>query len=444
MLTGNSDISRPRSKPRLFGLALILALASLVRPAAAQNVASAGGLIAGSKIVRVTTLADDGRGSLRAALAQCGPCVIVFDISGVIELKSNLAIEKDHVTLAGETAPLPGILLHGGTLNIRASDVVVSHIAVYAGSSDDPKIAENRDGISIYGSESRKHTIRNVILRNVSVGWGVDENIGLQGLVDGVRIERSLIAQPLRNGGHPKGVHSMNVLLSSGTGRVIMAGNILAGAEQRNPRVNTGNRVSFVNNLIAGTGAFTSQFDTSLQTRQKGLIDMIGNLYLPSSATSCKNQAIQLDEKFLTTTPQTRLYLADNLIDETYNPDCLELTNADEALLADAPLTTITGWETLPAEGLKDVLTASAGSRPVARNPLDEAVIGQILDGTIAPLENDQSSKNLLKKIKPKESVEWGKGAGPVIFVKDLEGIQKSLCKRFMAVGGTGRCPHKA
>lgn len=444
MLTGNSDISRPRSKPRLFCLALILAFVGLVRPAAAQNVASAGGLVAGSKIVRVTTLADDGRGSLRAALAQCGPCVIVFDIGGVIELKSNLAIEKDHVTMAGETAPSPGILLHGATLNIRASELVVSHIAVYAGSSDDPKIAENRDGISVYGSESRKHTIRNVILRNVSVGWGVDENIGLQGLVDGVRIERSLIAQPLRNGGHPKGVHSMNVLLSSGVARVIMAGNILAGAEQRNPRINTGNRVSFINNLIAGTGAFTGQLDTSLETRQKGLIDMIGNFYLPSSATSCKNKAIQLDEKFLTVTPQTRLYLADNLIDETYNPGCLELTNADEALLADAPLNTVQGWETLPAEGLKEVLIGSAGSRPVARNPVDQAVIAQIMDGTIAPLEDDRAAKVLLKDIKPKESVEWGKGAGPVIFVKDLKEIQQSLCKRFNSVGGTGRCPHKA
>ncbi len=411
-------------------------------PAFAQNVRSDGGLIAGSKIVRITTLADDGRGSLRAALAQCGPCVVVFDISGVIELKSNLAIEQDHVTIAGETAPSPGILLHGGTLNIRASDVVVSHIAVYAGSSDDPKIAENRDGISIYGSESRKHTIRNVVLRNVSVGWGVDENIGLQGLVDGVRIERSLIAQPLRSGGHPKGVHSMNVLFSSSTSRVIMTGNILAGAEQRNPRINTGNRVSFVNNLIAGTGAYTGQFDTSLKTRQKGLIDIIGNLYLPSSATSCKNKAIHFDDKFLTTTPLTRVYMADNQIDETYKADCLELTNADEALLADAPLTAFKGWETLPAESLKDVLIESAGSHTVSRNPLDQAVIGQILDGTIAPLDNDKTAKNLLKKIKPKESVAWEKGAGPVIFVKDMGGMKKSLCARFKAVGGAGACPY--
>ncbi len=254
--------------------------------------------------------------------------------------------------------------------------------------------------------------------------------------------ERSLIAQPLRNGGHPKGVHSMNVLLSSGTGRVIMAGNILAGAEQRNPRINTGNRVSFVNNFIAGTGAYTGQFDTSLKTRQKGLIDMIGNLYLPSSATSCKNKAIQFDEQFLTTAPQTQVYLADNQIDETYKADCLELTNADEALLADAPLTAFKGWETLPAESLKDVLIESAGSHPVSRNPLDQAVIGQILDGTIAPLENDKTAKNLLKKIKPKESVAWEKGAGPVIFFKDIGGMKQSLCARFKAVGGAGACPY--
>lgn len=445
MSTGSSDISRPRLKrPNLFCRTLLctLALLGFSCPAFAQDVRSEGGLIAGSKIVRVSTLADGGRGSLRWALEQCGPCLIVFDVSGVIELQSDLTIERDHVTLAGETAASPGILLYGGTLKIRASDVIASHIGIYPGSATDPKIAENRDGISLYGSESRKRTIRNIILRNISVGWGVDENIGIQGLSDGARIERSLIAQPLRNGGHPKGVHSMNLILSGTTGRVIITGNIFAGSEQRSPRLTTGNRVSMINNLIAGFGYVGTHLDTSQSVTRTGQIDIIGNLYLPSSASYCKNKAIQIDDKFLTAKPQTQVYLSGNAIDDRYKPDCLTLTSADEALLSDKPLTTLRGWTILPAADLLDKLTHSAGSHPLSRNPIDAQVIAQIMDGTIAPIEDDKEVKGLLKQIAPKESVNWGKGLGPVIFAKDIAHLKTSLCKRFKAVSGPYDCPY--
>jgi hypothetical protein len=68
-----------------------------------------GGLAPGARIIHVTSLEDDGKGTIRWALRKPCPCVIVFDVAGMIDLKSDLRIAKPFVTIAGQTAPYPGI-----------------------------------------------------------------------------------------------------------------------------------------------------------------------------------------------------------------------------------------------------------------------------------------------------------------------------------------------
>lgn len=74
-------------------------------------------------MIEVTTLADSGPGSLRAALEAAGPRVVVFRVGGRIELRSPLRIAKPFVTVAGQSAP-GGIELAGGSVAVEASDVV--------------------------------------------------------------------------------------------------------------------------------------------------------------------------------------------------------------------------------------------------------------------------------------------------------------------------------
>jgi hypothetical protein len=75
----------------------------------------------GGAIVRVTNLNADGPGSLKAALETKGPRIVVFEVGGVIDLgRTTLEITEPYLTIAGQTAPSPGItIIRGGSTCAR-------------------------------------------------------------------------------------------------------------------------------------------------------------------------------------------------------------------------------------------------------------------------------------------------------------------------------------
>ena len=92
----------------------------------------------GGQILRVTTLAADGPGSLAEAVNTPGPRIVVFEVGGVIDLGvQTLRITEPYLTIAGQTAPAPGITLIRGGVDIATHDVIVRHIRVRPGSTGD-------------------------------------------------------------------------------------------------------------------------------------------------------------------------------------------------------------------------------------------------------------------------------------------------------------------
>lgn len=361
--------------------------------AAVLDVDSPGGAVVGARIIRVTSLADSGPGSLREAVGASGPRIIVFDVSGYIDLRSDLSIEKGQVTIAGQTAPSPGVVLRGRTLKIRASDVVIEHVAIYAGSSADPKRAESRDGITIYGRPSRKVWVKNVVLRNISVGWGVDENIGINGLVDGVRLERSLIAEALRKGGHPEGLHSMNLLAGSPVKTLLILGNVFAASNERSPRVTQGNIVEFLNNFVYGFGRKATHIDSSQSMVGAARIDVIGNVYRRTQDSRCRQRLVQISKTFFDSRPPSQVHLADNLENSPGASECLPPGKPDADIarrLDPAPLATVPSWQLVPADSLYPGILDLVGSHPVERNPIDARIIDGIRDGTTRLIDSER------------------------------------------------------
>src|SRR4029078_7682517 len=94
----------------------------------------------GGKILRVTNLNADGPGSFKAALDAKGPRIVVFEVGGVIDMgRREINIREPYLTIAGQTAPSPGITLVKTGMNVRTHDVIVRHIRIRSGADGQPK-----------------------------------------------------------------------------------------------------------------------------------------------------------------------------------------------------------------------------------------------------------------------------------------------------------------
>lgn len=187
----------------------------------------------GGQVLRVTTLADSGPGSLRSAVEAAGPRTIIFDIGGTITLERPLRIREGRVTIAGQTAPGGGITLRNQPLLIEADDVVVRYIRARLG--DVTRV--EADALSIVHG-------RRIIVDHVSASWSVDETLSAgspgtnpEGGVRDVTVQWSIIAESLNGSAHAKGSHGYGSLVRAGFGaRLSWHHNLWAHHSARMPR----------------------------------------------------------------------------------------------------------------------------------------------------------------------------------------------------------------
>jgi len=132
-------------------------------------------------VVRVTNLDDSGPGSLRDALEnQPGPKVIVFEVSGNIRLQRGIDIGGSHgkdgeakgsyITIAGQTAPSPGItLMHCGIeINANCHDILMQHIRIRPGDTTVGGVL--RDGWTAV--DGQRGVFSHPLNWKPNVGWG--------------------------------------------------------------------------------------------------------------------------------------------------------------------------------------------------------------------------------------------------------------------------------
>jgi hypothetical protein len=348
---------------------------------------------AGGAIVRVTNLNPTGEGSFAAALATDGPRIIVFEVGGVIDLfGATLRIDKPFITVAGQTAPHPGITLVRGGMSVSTHDVIVQHIAVRPGENGKPKKSGwEVDGLSTGGG-------RNVIVDHCSFSWATDENLSASGArFNGkspdewytgtshkVTFSHNIIAEGLRNSTHKKGEHSKGSLIHDNAEQILLYGNLFSSNEERNPLVKGGARVAVVNNLIHNPGRRAIHYNLIAhewgeRAPRTGQVTMIGNVYRAGPDTPARTPLFSLGGS-----GDVSIYMKDNIaVDENgaalpmtgrYSASSAQIINASTPYLPD-------GVALTPAAELENQIYASVGMRPWARDPIDFKILSDVAEG---------------------------------------------------------------
>jgi hypothetical protein len=330
----------------------------------------------GGTIVRVTNLNDTGPGSLRAALAVSGPVVIIFEVSGTINVGANLAVTHPFTTIAGQTAPSPGITLRGGTFSILTHDVVVQHLRFRPG--DDPGATRERDGVSFYGGSQEKY---NVILDHCSISWGVDENLSTGTASSGVRhditFSNLIIAEGLNNSIHPEGPHSKGVLIGQGSKNIAFMGNVMAHHVDRNPWFKGNTTGIIVNNVIYNYGGSKATYFDDVDNTAAQSNSVVGNVYL-RGVNSPTGRPIRI---YSGVKPGSLFYISDNSWDRAAVPsDPWSLVQNEEgsAVVAATPPIWIPGLVVLPNANVESWVLSYAGARPVDRDAVDLRIVQEV------------------------------------------------------------------
>ena len=178
----------------------------------------------GGKVLKVTKLTDDGsEGTLRWALNQKGPRMILFDVAGTIHLESMLHVTEGNFTLAGESAPGEGVCIAGHDTRFEADNIIVRHLRFRLGD----KTRTQEDAL-----EFRKCT--GAIVDHCSVSWSVDECASCYGNRN-FTMQYCLIAESLNSSTHKKGNHGYGGIW--GGRNATFHHNLLAHHTSRNPRL---------------------------------------------------------------------------------------------------------------------------------------------------------------------------------------------------------------
>lgn len=345
----------------------------------------------GGRVIKVTNLEDyrtkDTQdpvipGSLRAAIDATGPRTIIFDISGIIELKEKLLITgtkgNGEVTIAGQTAPAKGVVIKGWTVGmIGGSDVVLRFIRTRVGTSS----GNTMDGMGMASGE-------NSIFDHCSISWTIDESFSSRG-AHNITLQRTLISEALNEAGHSKyGPGSRHGFAASIGGDIgSFHHNLLAHCAGRN--------WSLAGGLVKATNEYAGRLDIrnnvvynwDYRTTDGGAheVNFVNNYYKPGPATSLK---IALNAQNEGDFPGTqRYYFAGNVMEGVFDENNQEKgrkssgNKIDYEQFVDKPFFESYVTTQSAGDAYKNVL-ADVGANVPMLDDHDKRIIEETLAGT--------------------------------------------------------------
>jgi len=347
----------------------------------------------GGRVLRVTNLNADGPGSFKWAVEQPGKRIIVFEVSGAIDLGLKvITIRQPDLTIAGQTAPSPGITLIRGGIDIATHDVIIQHIRLRVGRSGQPPFSWESDGISTVGAHD-------VIVDHCSLTWALDENLSAsgprftgstpeqwrQGTSHNITYSYNIIAEGLAHASHPKGEHSKGSLIHDNVTNILIYRNLYAHNYERNPLLKGGVHAAVVNNLIFDPGAQAIHYNLmdlewTGKPFQVGELSAVGNVFRAGFSTLP-------DTSFLSIGGVGDLdyYGRDNIaVGRTGEPRKMfgrYTTSSAKIIQVKQPPVWPAGLKVEPADQVETDVLRNAGARPWDRDADDLRITFDVAEG---------------------------------------------------------------
>jgi len=354
-------------------------------------------------VYKVTNLKTEGPGSLRAALDAVGPRVVVFEVSGNIDFTplGGIGIRNPSVTIAGQTAPSPGITLKGCELSIGTHDVLLQHIRIRTGDRRDPnRPLKNKAGWSQWSErDCMKVGGERVVIDHCSFSWATDELVQSRGRH--VTFRHNLFSECLHTPKHHKGGHSKALLiLKQGEGEgqnIAVIGNLFAHNGDRTPAAGSGVKIVVANNFMYNASVRPRIGITLGNAPPRGRTHggptwatVVGNHF---DKTPCPIRGVArrgvvgkwfLGELLYSYTDKQGKYVEEHITDPWTAP-CMKIfkewcgvTVYPEQSKVMEPPVVVPGLRIKPSREVRDWVLANAGARPADRDPVDERIIREV------------------------------------------------------------------
>lgn len=338
----------------------------------------------GGDVYIVTTLEDDGEGSLRHGIESAPETgrTIVFDVGGTIHLKSTLSFKgKKNITIAGQTAPGDGITIAGADTNISNSEnIIIRFLRFRVGTENLLNGGDSLD--ALWGRDNDTF-----IIDHCSFSWSTDETLSTYRGKNGT-VQWCLVSESLTVSGHSKGRHGYGAIW--GGDNTVFQYNLLANHTSRNPRIGGGSMsdptkelsyatLQLSNNVIYNYGYYACYGGGFAYT------NFINNYLKPGPGTreNLENLLITVGEK----NKDGGFYVAGNIVegnDKITQDNSLGIDEDAEGYIAEDIYSAEAFDESsvVTAEECYDLVLARAGATYPRRDAVDARVVAQLETGT--------------------------------------------------------------
>ncbi len=357
----------------------------------------------GGRIIRVTNLNADGPGSFKAALEAKGPRIVVFEVGGVIDMGlKSWTVTEPYLTIAGQTAPSPGITLIRGGIDLKAHDVIVRHIRIRTGVDGQAKMSGwEADAFSTVGAY-------NVIVDHCTMSWAIDENLSAsgprftgdtveewrKGTSHNITFSYNLLSEGLADASHPKGEHSKGSLIHDNATGILIYRNVYAHNVERSPLLKGGVHAALVNNLIYDPGKRAVHYNLMAlewagHPYQQGELSAVGNVMRGGPSTDERLPFLMLGGD-----GDLRFHGRDNLAVDRHGEALPMFGRYGETrarlIQSKTPIVWPKGLPVLPSRDVETHVLANAGARPWDRDANDIRVLFFVAEGRGEILDDEK------------------------------------------------------